>query len=88
MGISTFLIYFHVEFQFQAANRLNQNAEVRSVRATPHATPLHEHQSARSHRSSGNWLRNHAFLELKNRYSLCHVDWFLEFTKFEVLTVL
>ena len=74
MGISTFLKCFHVEFQFQAANRLHQNAEVRSVRAHLDATPPHEHECARSYRSSGNWLRYRTFCELKNRYSLCHVE--------------
>ncbi len=74
MGISTFSIWFHVEYQLQASNRLHQNAEVRSVRAHPDATPPNEHQYARSHRSSMNWWRNHTFRELKNRYLLCHEE--------------
>ena len=75
-GISIFLRCVHVECQFQALNRLPQNAEFRSVRAHPCATPPYEHQCARSHRSSGNWWRNRPFIELKNRYLLCRKECF------------
>ncbi len=74
MGISTFSMWFHVEYQLQASNRLHQNAEVRNVRAHPDATPPNEHQYARSHRSSMNWWRNCTLRELKNRYLLCHEE--------------
>jgi hypothetical protein len=74
MGITIFLKCFHVEFEFQASNRLNQFLERRSVRASRGLSQCNDLNDARTLRRLRNWLRNRATNEPQNRYLLWHEE--------------
>ena len=55
-GISTFLIYFHLEQSARGANRLRQLAELREARAHANSSNLDEYSCALTYRSSQDWM--------------------------------
>ena len=57
IGISIFLVAFHVEGQFWGLNRHLQKPEVQNDRAGLDTSLSKEHKPARSHRCLGNWWR-------------------------------
>jgi hypothetical protein len=78
MGISTFLLCFHVECLFLTSNRLHQKAELRKARAHANSSKLDEYRCALPLRSSEDWMSYCVFNSYKNRYRLLDLEYFLE----------